>query len=75
MTNIQPNSRIIAIGDIHGHSLALRSLLDAVQPSRADVIVTLGDYVNRGPGSREVIECLIELRDRCELIPILGNHE
>ena len=75
MTNILPNSRIIAIGDIHGHSVALHSLLDAVQPSRDDVIVTLGDYVNRGPNSRDVIECMIELSDRCTLIPILGNHD
>jgi serine/threonine protein phosphatase 1 len=35
----------------------------------------LGDYVNRGPDSRGVIEILIELQGRCHLVPLLGNHE
>ncbi|WP_417730852.1 metallophosphoesterase [Rosistilla oblonga] len=69
------NGRIIAIGDIHGHALALRALTRAIQPSPDDVIVTLGDYVNRGPDSKGVIACLIELRDSCKLVPILGNHD
>jgi serine/threonine protein phosphatase 1 len=69
------NGRIIAIGDIHGHALALRALTRAIQPSPDDVIVTLGDYVNRGPDSGGVIECLIELQDRCKLVTILGNHD
>lgn len=75
MTNQQTAGRLIAIGDIHGHALALRGLLSIIEPSHADVIVTLGDYVNRGPDSRDVVECLIELQDRCTLIPILGNHD
>lgn len=69
------SGRLIAIGDIHGHAVALRALIKAIQPSADDVIVTLGDYVNRGPDSRGVVECLIHLQDRCNLIPILGNHD
>lgn len=67
--------RTIAFGDIHGCSLALRTLLDAIQPQPQDRLVFLGDYVDRGPDSRGVIELLIEWLDRCELIPLLGNHE
>src|SRR5450432_2690571 len=67
--------RTIAIGDIHGCSSALDALLNAIRPRPEDCIVTLGDYVNRGPDSRGVIERLIELKDRCRLVPILGNHE
>ncbi len=67
--------RTIAIGDIHGCSLALEALLDAIQPRPDDVIVTLGDYVNRGPDSRGVLDRLIELERRCKLVPILGNHD
>ena len=67
--------RMIAIGDIHGCSLALESLLDAIQPRLDDTIITLGDYVNRGPDSRGVLDRLIELERRCALIPILGNHD
>jgi len=67
--------RTIAIGDIHGCSAALDALLDTIQPHPEDVIVTLGDYINRGPDTRGVIERLIALAKCCHLIPLLGNHE
>jgi serine/threonine protein phosphatase 1 len=67
--------RTIAIGDIHGCSLALEALLAAIGPRPEDVIVTLGDYINRGPDSRGVLDRLIALEGRCTLIPILGNHD
>lgn len=68
-------NRIIAIGDIHGCSSALSKILDLVQPSPTDTVVTLGDVIDWGPDSRGVIEILLELRQHCHLIPILGNHE
>jgi serine/threonine protein phosphatase 1 len=61
--------RIIAIGDIHGCSAALDTLLDAIRPRPGDLIVTLGDYINRGPDRRGVIERLIDLGRRCRLVP------
>jgi serine/threonine protein phosphatase 1 len=67
--------RTIAIGDIHGCSQALAALLHAIAPRPQDVLVTLGDYVDRGPDSRGVIDQLIALGDRCRLKPLLGNHE
>lgn len=67
--------RIIAIGDIHGCSVALRTLLEAVDPRPEDLLIPLGDFVDRGPDSRGVIERLLELSDQCEVAPILGNHE
>jgi serine/threonine protein phosphatase 1 len=68
-------TRTIAIGDIHGCSAALDALLDAIKPRPGDTIVTLGDYINRGPDSRGVLDRLIELSHQCRLIPILGNHD
>ncbi len=68
-------ARTIAIGDIHGCSAALDALLDAIRPRPDDTIVTLGDYINRGPDSRGVLDRLIALSRRCRLIPILGNHD
>jgi serine/threonine protein phosphatase 1 len=41
----------------------------------SDRIVTLGDYVNRGPESRSVLEWLIERKKMGGLIPLRGNHE
>jgi serine/threonine protein phosphatase 1 len=67
--------RTIAIGDIHGCSAALDALLEAIRPRPEDSIITLCDYINRGPDSRGVIERLIELTGRCRLVPILGNHD
>jgi serine/threonine protein phosphatase 1 len=68
-------SRTIAIGDVHGCSRALDTLLGAIEPQVDDVIVTLGDYVNRGPDSRGVLERLIALEKQCTLVPLLGNHD
>ncbi len=69
------SERVIAIGDIHACVLPLRKLIDLIQPDATDTIVTLGDYVNRGPDGRGVIDELIRLRDRCHLVPLLGNHD
>jgi serine/threonine protein phosphatase 1 len=67
--------RTIAIGDIHGCSRALATLLDEIAPGADDTLVTLGDYIDRGPESRQVLERLVALADQCRLIPLLGNHE
>jgi serine/threonine protein phosphatase 1 len=67
--------RTIAIGDIHGCSAALRALLAAIEPQADDTLVPLGDYVDRGPDSRGVIDLVLDLEKQCRLVPILGNHE
>jgi serine/threonine protein phosphatase 1 len=67
--------RTIAIGDIHGHSAALAGLLRLIEPTATDTIVMMGDYVDGGPDSRGVLDLLIELAGRCQLVPLLGNHD
>ncbi len=67
--------RTLAIGDIHGCLTALQTLLDLVQPEANDQLITLGDYVDRGPDSRETLELLIALYDQGRLIPLRGNHD
>ncbi len=69
------SDRLIAIGDIHGCSVALDALLAAIEPGPEDLIVTLGDYVDRGPDSRGVIDRLIELGGQTRLVCLMGNHE
>ncbi len=54
---------------------ALDSLLAVVNPQSDDVIITLGDYINKEPNSRGVIERLIKLSQRHKLIALRGNHE
>ncbi len=65
--------RVLAIGDIHGCSVALDGLLAAVQPETSDIVITLGDYVDRGPDSCGVIDRLINLQKQCRLVPLRGN--
>jgi serine/threonine protein phosphatase 1 len=67
--------RHLAIGDIHGCSRALDALLAAVSPRADDRLITLGDYVNRGPDSRGVLGRLLQLHRLGQLIPLRGNHE
>lgn len=67
--------RTLAIGDIHGCRTTLDHLLSFVNPLPGDTIITLGDYVDRGPDSKGVIDKLIELRVGGQLIPLRGNHE
>ncbi len=66
---------LFAIGDIHGCSVALRALINEIKPGPDELIIVLGDFIDCGPDSRVVIEQLIALNDRCQLIPLLGNHE
>ena len=67
--------RTLAVGDIHGSTACLDALLDAVKPRRADRLVFLGDYVDRGPDSRGVIERLIALKKSHDVVCLRGNHE
>src|SRR5579871_5070998 len=69
------SERIIAIGDIHGCSKALTSLLETIQPTALDTLVFLGDYIDRGPDSKGVLDQVIALERHCAVVPLLGNHE
>lgn len=77
--------RVYAIGDIHGcldlfHKLHEKISFDLIEnPPTGDVhIVYMGDYVDKGPDSKGVVDALIERRDRGDGIKktfLLGNHE
>jgi serine/threonine protein phosphatase 1 len=73
--------RIYAIGDIHGQIEQLERLYGAicrdrrVRPCEQSAIVTLGDYLDRGPASREVLNMLIEISASDKLIALRGNHD
>ncbi len=64
-------SRRIFIGDIHGHYVGLRHLLDKVNPTEADKIYCVGDLIDRGPQSARVVSYIREQGFIC----VLGNHE
>ena len=69
----------IAIGDVHGNLGALEDLLEKVLPilSAGDHLVFLGDYIDKGPDSRECVERIIRFRAKapCPVVALTGNHE
>src|SRR5262245_61312148 len=67
--------RQLVIGDIHGYSTVLDALLEMMALQRDDQLITLGDYVDKGPDSAGVLDRLITLKSRCRLISLLGNHD
>lgn len=68
--------RLLAVGDIHGCLDPLRQLLAKVAPGPEDQVVFLGDYIDRGPDSRGVIDYLLEFRARWpQTVFLKGNHE
>ncbi|HBL61042.1 MAG TPA: serine/threonine protein phosphatase [Cyanobacteria bacterium UBA8803] len=63
--------RRIVIGDVHGHYDTLMTLLDAIAPTRDDMVYFLGDLIDRGPRSAQVVEFVKQSSYPC----LLGNHE
>jgi serine/threonine protein phosphatase 1 len=74
-------TRIYAIGDIHGCVKPLRRLVRAIEadlqesPQANCLTVTLGDYIDRGPASRDVIEFLVGNPFPTPYVALKGNHE
>ena len=67
--------RVIAIGDIDGHSPAVNSLIDWIRPDRRDTLVFPGNCVSRGPDSSGTVERIIRLTEYCSVVSLKGNHE
>jgi serine/threonine protein phosphatase 1 len=70
---------IYAIGDIHGEYEKLKALLAALTDAGMadeDTLVFVGDYIDRGPDTRAVLDCLINLKaTRPRTVFLRGNHE
>ena len=70
--------KYVAIGDIHGCAASFRALMDKLEADNLlddRVIVFVGDYIDRGPSSKEVIVDLLVLREKHECVFLRGNHE
>jgi serine/threonine protein phosphatase 1 len=78
---VPAGARIYAVGDIHGRADLLAKLFTRIdedlqaRPIRDPIEVFLGDYIDRGPSSRQVIDLLIERRQNHEVMLLKGNHE
>ncbi|HAB51452.1 MAG TPA: serine/threonine protein phosphatase [Marinilabiliales bacterium] len=71
------NKRLFAIGDIHGCFDLLKELVEnKIQLQKDDKLILLGDYIDRGDKSKEVVDFIIELSENgYDIIPLMGNHE
>ena len=67
--------KIFVTGDIHGQIYKLRGLIDKLCIDDGDLLVFVGDYIDRGEYSFEVIEYLISLDKKYDCIFLKGNHE
>lgn len=75
--NISENDydRILCISDIHGGYETLKRLIKKIKFSDSDLLILLGDNVQRGNESNNVIEYIYELGKKDNVILIMGNHE
>lgn len=69
--------RRFVIGDIHGCIKTLRSLLEEeLKIEKSDQVYFVGDYIDRGPSSKEVLDYILQLiSESYQFFPVKGNHE
>jgi serine/threonine protein phosphatase 1 len=78
---IPANIRVYAVGDVHGRADLLIDLFGRIdadlraRPIAVSVQVFLGDYIDRGPQSRRVVDLMIERQKTNEILCLKGNHE
>jgi serine/threonine protein phosphatase 1 len=68
--------RKFAVSDIHGCNLTFNALLKKIEFSKSDELFLLGDYIDRGPDSKGVIDTIFKLQESGHFVKCLrGNHE
>ena len=69
--------KLFAIGDIHGCASKLKNILDKVHiNAKRDTLVFIGDYIDRGPDSKKVIDIILNVkRHMADVVCLIGNHE
>ena len=84
LPKLPPGDRVYAIGDIHGRADLLEALIRLIRadiqiasPANRPIVVTLGDYIDRGGESGRVLDilCRAEFAPDFHLVPLRGNHD
>lgn len=70
---LPPGRRILAISDIHGNLPYLTGLLEKIKFSRGDILILLGDMMEKGGASLETLRHIMELSETMQVYPIRGN--
>jgi serine/threonine protein phosphatase 1 len=81
LPSIEADERIYAFGDLHGRADLIEALFARIADDRrrapiaTAIVIGLGDYVDRGPNSRAVLDALVRGVPGCTLVALRGNHE
>jgi serine/threonine protein phosphatase 1 len=68
--------RRLVISDVHGYIRTLKQLIETkIGLTKDDQLFLLGDYIDRGPASKEVLDYLIDLQQHYQVVALRGNHE
>ena len=70
---LPPRRRVVAVSDIHGNLPFLKGLLDKIGFSRADILVLVGDMIEKGPASLDTLHFIMELCRTHTVYPVAGN--
>ncbi len=63
------------IGDIHGEYHLLKKMIRRLPLKPQDKLIFVGDYIDRGKNSKQVVDFILSLKDIYEVITLRGNHE
>lgn len=69
------SQKFVAIGDIHGCRASLDALFNKLVGYKDRTFIFIGDYIDRGPDSKGVVDLLLELQKSLDIIFLRGNHE
>ena len=69
------SQQLIAIGDVHGCLKSLEAMLEKLKPYYDRKFIFVGDYIDRGPSSKQVVDRLLEFQHEVDCVFIRGNHE
>lgn len=68
-------ARLIGISDIHGEYEKLCAVIDKIAPEKDDTFIFMGDYIDRGAKSKEVVDKIISMQNICNCVYLIGSHE
>ena len=68
-------NRVLAFGDAHGNYNQLKQLISRVNPTKEDLLIFLGDYIDRGNQSLDCLKLVMKLSKQDNVIVLRGNHE
>ena len=70
---IERGRRLLVTSDIHGHAASLKKVLEKAEFSDDDILVIIGDIVEKGPESLKTLRYVMELCERVNVLPLIGN--